>query len=159
MKSLLLQLAHCKNNPEEAIQLIETHGEHLPLFDHPSFFGVLSEKEICEQRWQLDESQLFLCLAYKKRYTIMEICRNYQSTLLDTNSLGFYRDNVFFHREKGLVFANHVKRMATPAIECWLMIARRVWIVRDIRQLIATLLWKDRHLWFNEQFSERKLIP
>ncbi len=36
---------------------------------------------------------------------------------------------------------------ARAAIECWVWIGRQHGVVRDIRRLIATRLWEERHLW------------
>jgi hypothetical protein len=38
-------------------------------------------------------------------------------------------------------------RVATDAIHCWLLVARRVGVVRDIRILIARLAWEQRSGW------------
>ncbi len=39
------------------------------------------------------------------------------------------------------------RNAATRAIECWIGVARRWDVAKDVRQLIARMLWEDRWLW------------
>lgn len=48
------------------------------------------------------------------------------------------------------------KAESIAAIECFLIIARRLKVVKDIRNLIAKLLWTDRALWAQIKVKEGK---
>jgi len=52
-----------------------------------------------------------------------------------------------FDRGKGLIFAKTARDRAIPAIQCWLIIGKRLRVVRDIRLLIAKRLWANKHTW------------
>jgi hypothetical protein len=50
-------------------------------------------------------------------------------------------------RRKCVVFEETAKTRAIAAINCWLVCAKRLRVVRDMRCLIAKVLWADRHEW------------
>jgi len=52
-----------------------------------------------------------------------------------------------FDRGKSVIYAKTARDRAIPAIQCWLIIGKRLRVVRDIRILIAKRLWANKHTW------------
>ncbi len=52
-----------------------------------------------------------------------------------------------FDRGKSRIYAKAAKRQTSNAISSWLMVGRRLGVVRDIRRVIGSMLWEHRHLW------------
>ncbi len=149
MKEVLYRLASLQNDKDEAITELTKYCQAdvtIPFFDHASFLGVVSPKKIIQIRKQLKGghySCVCMSYAYHGEFNYLSDGGGFVSPRVRAPE-----DHSTFHRVKAFIFSNHVNAQATPAIECWLMVAKRLSIIRDIRRLIARLLWDDRHLWF-----------
>ena len=58
---------------------------------------------------------------------------------------------------KIIAYYHEVAGRARAAIDTWTIIAWRVGIVRDIRDLLARALWEERHVWAAQKKIEREI--
>jgi hypothetical protein len=68
--------------------------------------------------------------------------------MLESEQANFFGEPIFppSLRDAEKVFLSACEK-AAAAVECWIGVARRLGVVRDLRRVIAKLLWRDRHTW------------
>ncbi len=150
--SKLLRVLIDQHNDPSSININETLGiisDRLEgmlkrAYNCIGFFGILTDKDArFESAHQISTNMVYIdkangifvsldILGIETRYW------SYDQLRVTTN---------LADRRKALCFANTAKKRANVSIEAWLMIARRIGVVRDIRALIARQLWRDRHHW------------
>ncbi len=121
-----------------------------------AFFGALTE---CRVQFEVKELQQRGYLGYSFIYFngikfvmvyITTLDRGYVSehySSIDELLVQSLKTFQPFDHGKRSLYADHVKKVSTEAINAWLIIAKRFRIVRDIRCMIARIVWNDRHLW------------
>ncbi len=149
---------------------IITYSEWIESVDlalnYRSFFGVLSGEQLSREAKQMALTEpvrtymvylsnttegnfYFLHLVESEehgKYATQNHCDRFAECLTLMFKHGLDKQ---YDRGKGLMFSATARRRATAAIECWMMLAKRLRVVRDIRVLIAKKVWANRHVWIN----------
>jgi hypothetical protein len=118
----------------------------------PFFFGYMTMEEITQQLFHLPRNYYFVCFS-KGSSTLFTVWSNEEGNMHRTNVITLPDLLLSFlvplHRENGLIFKKKVERRVKRAIECWLIISKRMRVVKDIRILIAKRVWNIRGEWMN----------
>ncbi len=117
--------------------------------NEPSFFGYMTMEEVTQQLFHLPHHHYFVCFS-KGSSTLFTVWSNEKENMHRTNVIALPDLSLVpLHRENGLIFKKKVERRVKRAIECWLIIAKRMRVVKDIRILIAKRVWNIRGKWMN----------
>lgn len=145
---------HCGAEFTETLELVSKD---------PGFLGILLERDAMIEYSNLRAKgtipgSYFIHLTYgsQGRFTVCGAVEIKSGTGgVRSNHLGWNSiqkeiadiGGIPFDRRKCRVYAQTAKTRATGAIECWIVCAKRLRVVRDIRVLIAKLLWANKHEW------------
>ncbi len=127
--------------------------------EYRCFLGILGVSEIINELRNLEtngaigEYVVYLGwivpgkYAYMERYGSIAMCTYFDTFDKCLDYIHIRGLDMQFDRGKSTIFAKAAKRKTSDAISSWLMVGRRLGVVRDIRRVIGSMLWENRHLW------------
>jgi hypothetical protein len=121
------------------------------LCNSSDFFGFMTIGEVMDQKVACPDDHYFI---YTSDYA------NPMGAFILTRDFGhwdLYRYNYKdvdnarigtpLQRHNGLIFQKKLNRRVKKAIYCWSIVGKRLQIVKDLRVLIAKILWNSREFW------------
>jgi len=114
----------------------------------PHFFGFMDSIEMEQQR---QVGRCFVCFGVSRGHFIimnhqkLTMVHTYEDVIEQMGTL--MGTTPIIPRSQGLIFQKKLAKRARRAILCWSMIARRLRIIKDIRVMIAKMVWNKKEEW------------
>lgn len=158
----------CRENRLEHADFYGAHYEHVKEEDpmwldsfktfitKRCFFGHMYLWELQAQQACMPENTYFTCISdvnvgwfelCAKNECGMKFRVNCENWERVKERVAFRRGCRELDRGDGLIFRKASKALALTAIMCWSMVGRRLGVVKDMRVMIAKMVWEESRVW------------
>ncbi len=121
-----------------------------------AFFGYMRPDEVNEQNIVLPRGTYYIYFSNDGRDGMFAVRVNagggiwgISSPTLDETyaKLAGFQTGVPLDRGDALIYTKKASKRALLAIRCWSIIGRRLGVVKDLRVLIAKMVWAEKRVW------------